>query len=179
MGLTFWRRDKLRALFEFNGAVCHYCKKPVRLRVSREARKADDATIDHKIPKSAGGTNDDENLVLACNACNSAKENRSYEDFIERPYRLTSPRKKPARPAYRPRRELVEATKAADKAIRWSMAASIARGDINEAGAYRKAPMDLHGPEPRKFSVKKMTALEVARYLRAEASKRGKSWPLA
>jgi 5-methylcytosine-specific restriction endonuclease McrA len=35
------------------------------------------ATIDHVIPKSKGGDDSMDNLVLACTACNGAKGNRT------------------------------------------------------------------------------------------------------
>lgn len=42
-------------------------------------------TVDHKIPSSKGGTNDLLNLVLACNDCNTQKNNRhTAEEFLAR-----------------------------------------------------------------------------------------------
>lgn len=38
------------------------------------------ATLDHRIPVSAGGSNDPENLATACLMCNSIKSGRSIED---------------------------------------------------------------------------------------------------
>ena len=48
---------------------CCYCKKPV-------ARK--DATLEHVVPKSRGGSNRWRNLKMACTDCNRSKgiENR-------------------------------------------------------------------------------------------------------
>lgn len=39
------------------------------------------ATIDHALPKSRGGTNADENLLLACAACNGAKDDMTDGEF--------------------------------------------------------------------------------------------------
>lgn len=39
------------------------------------------AVIDHKIPKSQGGTDDAENLWLLCNSCNSSKGQKSLEEW--------------------------------------------------------------------------------------------------
>src|SRR3990167_10237380 len=36
------------------------------------------ATVDHVIPKSCGGSDDPENLVLSCNSCNSRKNNKIW-----------------------------------------------------------------------------------------------------
>lgn len=52
---------------------CFYCL--------REFTTWDDFGTDHKIPKSKGGTNDIENLVLACRKCNGLKGNYLIEDW--------------------------------------------------------------------------------------------------
>lgn len=39
-------------------------------------------TIDHKIPRAAGGDGDMGNLVLACATCNSKKGTRPYEEMV-------------------------------------------------------------------------------------------------
>lgn len=43
---------------------CFYCKKDLTF---------DEATIDHKIPRSKGGKNSFKNLVVACFNCNQEK----------------------------------------------------------------------------------------------------------
>lgn len=40
-------------------------------------------TIDHLIPLDAGGKNLNENLVVACETCNTNKDNLSLEEFIK------------------------------------------------------------------------------------------------
>lgn len=63
------RRRKLNALYydlEWIG-VCPYCNKP-----------CDNPTIDHFIPVAQGGTDDVENLVLCCRACNSSKNKKTF-----------------------------------------------------------------------------------------------------
>ena len=80
-----------------DGRLCHYCQVPIAdvedyvLEIVGEHRfwtlpdGFRSGTIDHKIPKSKGGTNKPENLVLACSSCNSKKGWRvSYEDFKAR-----------------------------------------------------------------------------------------------
>lgn len=37
--------------------------------------------VDHIIPVSKGGTNDDENLITACSACNFGKETKIVPNF--------------------------------------------------------------------------------------------------
>lgn len=39
-------------------------------------------TIDHMTPVSRGGTNDPENLVIACRACNMEKGNMTYDEYM-------------------------------------------------------------------------------------------------
>lgn len=55
------RRDRL---YEVGGGRCHYCE----CELSREAM-----TIDHVIPLAKGGPNSQDNMVIACRACNEAK----------------------------------------------------------------------------------------------------------
>jgi hypothetical protein len=59
--LTQAQRD---AILKRDGEVCAECGA------------TDDLTIDHIMPKSLGGTNDEDNLRVLCRRCNSAKNNR-------------------------------------------------------------------------------------------------------
>jgi len=65
----FGKRKKLW----YEDPRCHYCKSELLLSK---------ATLDHKIPKSKGGTDTLDNLVLACKFCNGLKGCIPYEDFI-------------------------------------------------------------------------------------------------
>lgn len=53
---------------------CFYCKKfythPARF------------TVDHKIPRALGGTNDISNLCLACVECNNLKGSMTESEFL-------------------------------------------------------------------------------------------------
>lgn len=63
-------------LYNFYGGVCCYCREPVRLR---------DATRDHYLSLSAGGSDAFENLRLACKPCNGIKADMSplaWEAFM-------------------------------------------------------------------------------------------------
>ncbi len=67
---AFWRsvfRDGRRYV------PCSYCGTTL-LR--------EDATIDHVIPRSAGGTSAIQNLAVACKPCNEAKADMSLVEFM-------------------------------------------------------------------------------------------------
>lgn len=48
--------------------LCEYCHSP-------EYLSADQFTIDHLLPKSLGGSDDPDNLALACRRCNERRYN--------------------------------------------------------------------------------------------------------
>lgn len=52
------------------GMQCHYCGSENEL------------TRDHVMPRSRGGTDDASNIVFACRSCNSAKGNRTPEEWL-------------------------------------------------------------------------------------------------
>lgn len=59
---TAWEKTRTRVL-ERDGGVCGYCGR--------------DATeVDHIVPRAAGGTDDDANLIAACKTCNGTKQDR-------------------------------------------------------------------------------------------------------
>ena len=62
-----WRRIRER-IFERDNGLCQSCLKAGRLRVGQD--------VDHVIPKSQGGTDDEGNLQLICRACHKAKTAR-------------------------------------------------------------------------------------------------------
>jgi len=53
-----------------DGARCRYCSLE------------DDLTIDHVVPRTKGGLDLLENLVVACRRCNSEKSNRDLDEFL-------------------------------------------------------------------------------------------------
>ncbi len=79
-----WNRRRTERLFNDSRRVarwrlwlidahCAYCG--IYLRFCH-------ATIDHVMPRSAGGSNDPSNLVLACNACNQAKDDLHPSEVV-------------------------------------------------------------------------------------------------
>lgn len=89
---TFWKRYGKR-LAERDGMTCHWCgtwvedQKTLSRPYWRESKHGGytipgevwgfvlchTATVDHIIPKSRGGTNDLDNLVIACYPCNTGR----------------------------------------------------------------------------------------------------------
>ena len=53
------------------GQRCAYCGKEDR-----------NLTVDHVLPVSRGGSHEAGNIVPACNKCNSAKNNRTPEEWV-------------------------------------------------------------------------------------------------
>lgn len=51
---------------------CYYCGVSIC---------SDSATVDHVVAKSLGGGNEPENLVACCKSCNSAKGDKTLDDF--------------------------------------------------------------------------------------------------
>lgn len=61
-----------REVFERDNFFCQYCGlKDIRKLV-----------VDHKLPRSRGGTHVLDNLITACGKCNNKKVNKTYEEFI-------------------------------------------------------------------------------------------------
>lgn len=74
-GQSARKRLKQRVYRRYVDPRCHYCK--IELTYGQ-------ATVDHKQPVSKGGTDDEENLVLACYKCNHDKGDQTEEDYKNR-----------------------------------------------------------------------------------------------
>jgi len=64
--MSDFSESKRTAISERAGFRCEYCHLPTRGQVAT-------FPIDHVLPKSAGGTNDSDNLALSCPHCNAHK----------------------------------------------------------------------------------------------------------
>ena len=64
---------------------CYYCRNVTVLPDFgyRKERQLLEATLDHAIPQSHGGTDDPRNYRLACYTCNILKGSMPERDFIE------------------------------------------------------------------------------------------------
>lgn len=79
--LNKWQRGPVRrgvpqrirsAVFDEHGERCGYCGKingPFQ--------------VDHVFPRSRGGTDDPDNLIVACRDCNQAKGNKTPEEWLQ------------------------------------------------------------------------------------------------
>jgi 5-methylcytosine-specific restriction endonuclease McrA len=77
------RRKIIAAMLERDGIpYCHYCGKPLAMYGSAKRTTNALGCVDHKVPLHEGGTNDLENLVLACRSCNSMRRWYSYEEVV-------------------------------------------------------------------------------------------------
>lgn len=63
--------EKRREIVERDGWRCQYCGEQVT---------TENATLDHFIPQSQGGSNRKENLRTSCLLCNSVKSGKSYDE---------------------------------------------------------------------------------------------------
>lgn len=84
------RRRKLRLFRErarlAQKGLCHYCRRPMAAAGSAEARATPllAETVEHRHPRSRGGTDSWTNLVLACKECNGAKASMNEQAFLDR-----------------------------------------------------------------------------------------------
>ena len=72
-----WRKDidrdnRRRILINRAGGRCEYCGEPTNL-IEGDPHQA---TVDHFVPQSRGGTDELCNLRLACLSCNLSKGNK-------------------------------------------------------------------------------------------------------
>jgi 5-methylcytosine-specific restriction endonuclease McrA len=69
------RKDARLAIYIRDGFACAYCGRSLK-----DAAPAD-ITLDHLLPRSAGGSNDATNLVTACRSCNSSRQDKPWVDY--------------------------------------------------------------------------------------------------
>jgi 5-methylcytosine-specific restriction endonuclease McrA len=75
-GGTF-TRDELTLMQLTQGGFCAYCQRQ---------HEPDKLAIDHVIPIKQGGRHEAANIVLACKRCNSSKNNRTPDQWVNRWY---------------------------------------------------------------------------------------------
>lgn len=71
-----WIRPERRlALYIRDRFECLYCGRDLRNAPPKVA------TLDHLLPRIAGGTNEATNLVTACVSCNSSRQDKPWMDY--------------------------------------------------------------------------------------------------
>lgn len=77
-----------------DGYICQYCGRPVKdYKDVGAVQPKDKATVDHIRPRSRGGPNEPENMVTACDECNSCLGSR-FKTFEKRKHYIESLRSK-------------------------------------------------------------------------------------
>jgi 5-methylcytosine-specific restriction endonuclease McrA len=73
-------RERMSVVFVYFQGRCQYCHREVTIPLHRTKKIAPHrAVMDHKIPLSSGGPDTLDNIVLACNVCNTRKLDGSAE----------------------------------------------------------------------------------------------------
>lgn len=57
-------------------------KNKIPMKRCRYCKTTEDLTVDHKIPKSQGGSNDKKNLQCLCRRCNGIKSGLSHKQVL-------------------------------------------------------------------------------------------------
>jgi len=84
MDLVVSRKEKVQLIVERDGPDCFLCKQPFT--------KKQGITLDHWIPKSAGGTDEVSNLRLAHKKCNTLKSDLIPKDDSTVPIKEREPK---------------------------------------------------------------------------------------
>lgn len=85
-----WSRRYLRTkLSERQNHRCCYCGVNMTRTRDTPDSHLTMMTVEHVIPQSQGGTDDDDNLVAACQSCNSSRNRECPYTFAPTSLRLT------------------------------------------------------------------------------------------
>lgn len=71
-----WRAWRVASQNRAIARECFYCG------VGFAPEGPDHRTVDHRVPRSQGGSDSLRNLVFACYTCNQRKRDRSEDDFL-------------------------------------------------------------------------------------------------
>ena len=74
------RNKKLTDMFNEQSSICPYCHEGMCLDLGWD----NTAELDHIIPKSKGGTDAKDNLIVVCHACNQEKGSDSLHEFFSK-----------------------------------------------------------------------------------------------
>jgi hypothetical protein len=69
-------------LGRMDGWICAYCYQPVARELAYAGNYYLEPVCEHVHPRSKGGSNDLDNLLLACGRCNNRKSNRLLVEWV-------------------------------------------------------------------------------------------------
>lgn len=74
-GSKWIRPEKRRRIYERDGWACVWCGK-------RQGVDASPLVLDHLVPRSAGGSNHESNLVTSCKSCNDRRQDKPLGQWL-------------------------------------------------------------------------------------------------
>lgn len=74
-GSRWIRPEKRLAIYMRDGFKCAYCGADLKHAAAASV------TLDHLVPRVAGGNNEATNLITACRACNSSRQDTPWMDY--------------------------------------------------------------------------------------------------
>lgn len=72
-------KEKRLRIYQRDAWTCVYCGKGSSPEMAWK-----ELHLDHKLPRTRGGSNADENLATACVWCNTSKHNKTYDEWMMR-----------------------------------------------------------------------------------------------
>lgn len=75
--------------FRRQGGRCHYCS--ISMTRGDHPQINTTCTAEHLVPLALGGTNDERNIVAACNKCNTERGRLLYDELYEGALSLATP----------------------------------------------------------------------------------------
>lgn len=76
-----------KKLYEKQNGICYICGRKTTLN-KNDKNKDTYATVDHIVPLSKNGTNDIENMAIACDICNNLKGSFRYSKALSEVIKL-------------------------------------------------------------------------------------------
>jgi 5-methylcytosine-specific restriction endonuclease McrA len=77
------RKNRRYAIYERDNCTCAYCGITVIPGKSSLLGKEQLATLDHIVPRNAGGNNKSDNLITSCVSCNSSRKDTPLFEYLK------------------------------------------------------------------------------------------------
>ncbi len=79
------KRHGRAVIWEKQGRRCCFCARPTQLPERPAGRQADDAaTLEHIVPRGAGGSQSLRNCAVSCWKCNNERGDTPFDEFRAR-----------------------------------------------------------------------------------------------